>query len=187
MIVRTALLIVATAVAAGCANDEQPRYPARQVQALQQLPAAVVPELAAQRFVAFFTAIDQPGVAQRVAALYSPTLHFSDTLFVTDDHDALARHFQRLHERGVHIDIDLDDAVTSGRDLYLRWRMRVSYPARGDSSPDETIGMTQLRFDESGKVLFQQDYWDSAEGVYRHIPGIGWVIDLVAAQISKET
>jgi len=65
--------------------------------------------------------------------------------------------------------------------------MRVSYPARGDNSPDETIGMTQLRFDESGKVTFQQDYWDSAEGVYRNIPGIGWVIDLVAAQISKET
>jgi hypothetical protein len=184
---RTALLIVATAIAAGCADGEQPRYPARQVQALQNLPAAMVPEQAAQRFVAFFTAIDQPGIAQRVAALYSPTLYFSDTLFATDDHDALARHFERLHGRGIHIDVDLDDAVISGRDLYLRWRMRVSDPARSDRPPIETLGMTQLRFDASGKVLFQQDYWDSTEGVYRHIPGIGWVIDLIAAQISKET
>ena len=30
--------------------------------------------------------------------------------------------------------------------------------------------MTQLRFDDSGRIRFHQDFWDSSEGVYRRIP-----------------
>jgi len=43
-------------------------------------------------------------------------------------------------------------------------------------TPIQTIGMSQLRFDREGRVLLQQDYWDSAAGVYEHIPGIGGVV-----------
>jgi hypothetical protein len=178
----TALAI--TTLVGACSSNSEPRYPARYKQALDTVGAAPVPDQAAQRFVAFFTSIDQPGVAARVDALYAKPVYFSDTLFVTEDRDALTRHFERLSRRGTHIEVDLDDAVISGTDLYLRWRMRVALPNGAEQS--RTIGMTQLRFDESGRISFQQDFWDSAEGVYRQIPVLGWIIGQVENRITEE-
>jgi hypothetical protein len=46
--------------------------------------------------------------------------------------------------------------------------------------------MTQLRFDDSGRIRFHQDFWDSSEGVYRRIPMLGWAIGTVETRITKE-
>lgn len=168
----------------GCTGSSEPRYPERYEQALDGVAAAPVPSGAAQRFVDFFTSIQQPDVAARVAALYGDPVYFSDTLFVTEDRAALTRHFERLAGRGTRIRVDLDDTVVSGADLYLRWRMSVTFPDGGTEA--RTIGMTQLRFDDSGRIRFHQDFWDSSEGVYRHIPILGWAIGTVEARIAKE-
>ena len=173
-----------TALLCGCSGASEPRYPVRHQQALGGVAAAPVPDTAAQRFVAFFTSIDQPGIAARVEALYGRPVYFSDTLFVTEDHAALMRHFERLNSRGMHIEVDLDDAVVSGADLYLRWRMRVT--SHDDGAEARTIGMTQLRFDDSGRIRFHQDFWDSSEGVYRRIPILRWAIGVVDARIAGE-
>ncbi len=178
------MLSVLTALLSGCTGTSEPRYPARYQEALDGVAAGPIPSEAAQRFVAFFTSIDQPGVAARVDALYGRRVYFSDTLFFTEDHAALTRHFERLGARGTHIEVDLDDAVVSGADLYLRWRMRVTFTNGGPEA--RTIGMTQLRFDESGRIRFHQDFWDSSEGVYRRIPVLGWAIGVVDARIAKE-
>ena len=173
-----------TTLLGACSSNSEPRYPERYEQTLDTVVAAPIPDQAAQRFVAFFTSIDRPDVAARVEALYGSPVYFSDTLFVTEDRGALTRHFERLSSRGAHIEVDLDDAVVSGTDLYLRWRMRVTFPNGGPES--RTIGMTQLRFDESGRIRFHQDFWDSSEGVYRQIPVLGWFIGLVEKRIAQE-
>lgn len=36
--------------------------------------------------------------------------------------------------------------------------------------------MTHLRFDAAGRIIVHQDFWDSAEGLYRHFPLIGWLL-----------
>lgn len=180
---RIASLAVA-ALLAGCTGDSvDARYPALYQRALDATSAsAEVPKDAAARFVAFFESIDQPGVIERVDAIYGTTLYFSDTLFVAEERAALEKHFERLQASGVRIDVDLDDAVISGRDLYLRWRMRTG--SSNGSSEAHTIGMTQLRFDETGRISLHQDFWDSSEGVYRRVPVLGAAIRFVDARIA---
>jgi hypothetical protein len=170
----------------GCGASNELRYPLRYQKALVAVAAAPVPAGAAQRFAGFFEAVDQPGVAARVDALYGDDVYFSDTLFVTEDRAALTRHFERLSGSGAHIDVDVDDAVVSGANLYLRWRMQVSFPNDRGTPRTQTIGMTQLRFDESGRVRFQQDFWDSNEGFYRQVPVLGWAIGRVEARLNAE-
>lgn len=176
--IRVAATVAMATLVSGC--DGQPpeaRYPALYQQALESTAAEPVPRDAARRFVAFFTALDRPGVTERVNALYAAPLYFSDTLFVTHDRVQLAQHFERLSARGARIAVDLDDATVSGRDLYLRWRMRVSLP--DGSTEAQTIGMTQLRFDALGRICFHQDFWDPSEGLYRRIPLLGGAIRYV--------
>lgn len=182
--------MLASALAAlltGCGgNGNEVRYPLRYQNALVAVASAPVPAEAAQRFAGFFESVDQPDVAARVDALYGDTVYFSDTLFVTEDRAALARHFERLNGTGAHIDVDVDDAVISGANLYLRWRMRVTFPNDRVTPRTQTIGMTQLRFDESGRIGFQQDFWDSTEGFYRQLPVLGWAIGRVEARMTAE-
>lgn len=167
------------------ASSVEPRYPARYAQALDR-PAATIPTDAAARFVALFEAIDQPGIGDRVDALYATDVYFSDTLFETQNVRALRRHFERIQGSGTRIDVDLDDAIGRGTDLYLRWRMQFTFKVGGRDKVSRTIGMSLLRFDETGRIRFQQDFWDSTEGFYRHLPGVGWVIDTVAARMNEE-
>ena len=185
---RPAMFAIAMMVlVVGCGGSTgESRYPLRYQEALVAASAAPVPAEAAQRFAGFFESIDQPDVAARIDALYGDDVYFSDTLFVTEDRAALARHFERLNGSGAHIDVDVDDAVISGANLYLRWRMRVTFPNDGVTPRTQTIGMTQLRFDDSGRIGFQQDFWDSSEGFYRHLPVLGWAIGRVEARMSAE-
>jgi hypothetical protein len=182
-----ALALATMTLVMACGNrGNEARYPERYPNALAAVAAAPVPASAAHRFAQFFESVDQPDVAARVDALYGDDVYFSDTLFVTEDRAALTRHFQRLNGSGAHIDVDVDDAVISGVNLYLRWRMRVTFPTDRVAPRSQTIGMTQLRFDESGRIRFQQDFWDSTEGFYRQLPILGWAIGRVEARMNAE-
>ena len=46
-----------------------------------------------------------------------------------------------------------------------------------------TIGVTLVRFDPQGRVLIHQDFWDSAQGVWDHVPVIGRVIRWIQSSI----
>ena len=183
---RFASTVALSTLLSGCSDDADARYPTLYQRAVETTAAHAVPADAAQRFVAFFESLDRPGVTDRVVELYASPLYFSDTLMVTDDRAALTRHFERLHARGAHIDVSLYDALVGANgDLYLRWRMSVRL--RGDpATAAATIGMTQLRFDETGRISLQQDFWDSAEGVYRRIPLLGSALRFVDARIAAE-
>jgi len=153
--------------------------------ALEQ-PAAPIPTDAAARFVAFYESLDQPAVDARFDALYAPDVYFSDTLYQTNDGAALRRHFERIQKSGTRIEVALDDTLANGTDLYLRWRMTFVFEIAGSEKVSRTIGMSLLRFDESGRIRFHQDFWDSAEGFYRHLPGLGWAIDSIAARMMED-
>jgi hypothetical protein len=47
--------------------------------------------------------------------------------------------------------------------------------------------MTHLRFDESGRVVLHQDFWDSAAGLYRNLPVVGYVLKLVDARMNGDS
>jgi hypothetical protein len=38
-----------------------------------------------------------------------------------------------------------------------------------------SFGISQLKMNAQGKVVFQQDYWDSNNGLYRQLPIVGGV------------
>lgn len=44
---------------------------------------------------------------------------------------------------------------------------------------EELIGMTHMRFNSEGKVIFHQDYWDPTDIVYNRIPVAKQLIDFV--------
>ena len=172
------LLVLATAVA-GCSSSTSPNYPDAYHQALLATPASPPPSDAAQRFAQLYELTDQPGYEQRTRAFYAPRLYFNDTLTTLGSADQIVEHLGRLHDGGSRIDVEIDDVLTNGTDLYVRWTMDASFSALGSARTSRTIGISQLRFDTDGRVVLQQDFWDPVEGFYRFVPVLGDAIESV--------
>jgi hypothetical protein len=79
--------------------------------------------------------------------------------------------------------VTFDDLAVSGKNYYFRWTMeaRMKHLARGKTVT--TIGVTLVRFDPKGRVLVHQDFWDSAQGVWDHVPVLGTVIRWIQSKI----
>jgi len=43
--------------------------------------------------------------------------------------------------------------------------------------------VTMVRFDSQGRVILHQDFWDSAQGVWDHVPGVGAAIRWIQSKI----
>ncbi len=60
--------------------------------------------------------------------------------------------------------------LRSGGEFYFDWTMRLDFKKTPSGTWEESIGMTHMRFNSEGKVIFQQDYWDPTDLVYQRIP-----------------
>ncbi len=131
---------------------------------------------AGSRFTALYAQLDAPDLAERVAALYADQLYFNDTLTTLRGRDALVSYLQATAGRAGNMQVTLLGAVADGNDIYLRWHMKFEFKALWRTAHSDTVGMTHLRFDNEGRIVLHQDFWDGAEGIYRHLPAIGAVI-----------
>jgi hypothetical protein len=68
------------------------------------------------------------------------------------------------------------DVVENGKDSYVRWLMQTRFKIMGQSLDIESMGMSHLRFNEDDKIILHQDYWDSMQGFYQHIPILGGLL-----------
>ena len=66
------------------------------------------------------------------------------------------------------------DVAYGERDAYIRWEM-VLY-TKGGTKPLKNLGMSQLRFNSDGKILYHQDHWDYSE-ILQQMPLIKHVIN----------
>ena len=116
--------------------------------------------------------------------VYADELFFNDTLKTLSSGADVKAHL-----------IATADLLTSGSvecfsttrddngDYSIRWEMSYAGPKLNGGDPIVTIGMTQLRFNEKGEVIFHQDYWDSSAGVFEHIPLVGGLVKFVRGRM----
>lgn len=170
-----ALLLTGTA---GCAQNSNAGYAVDYQQALTRYPGTTaVTEAMTDQFLTYFGGESSPSID--ATDLYAPALYFSDTLLTTEDQAAALAHLERMHQNTGGMDVRLLSRQVDGQDVYLIWRMQASFQAAGRRIASDTIGMSHLRFDEAGRIVLQQDFWDSAEGFYRHLPVVGGLVSYI--------
>jgi hypothetical protein len=60
--------------------------------------------------------------------------------------------------------------VRSGGEFYVDWLMRLDFKSTPAGTWEESIGMSHMRYNSEGAVIFHQDYWDPTDIVYSRIP-----------------
>ena len=76
----------------------------------------------------------------------------------------------------------ITDFAISGQVAYLRWDF--CFETRKAGSPWRIEGMTEVHFDEQGRVTAHLDHWDSGSQFYGRLPILRPLINLVRRRVS---
>lgn len=128
------------------------------------------------RFEAAFEDLTASDTEEAVQALYADRVHFNDTLITLESGEAVAEYMRDTGKRVSDCRVIVDHALRDGPDVFIRWTMHFESKAWGLGVDSKSVGMTHLRFDDEGRVILHQDFWDAAGGLYEHLPIVGAVV-----------
>ena len=134
-------------------------------------------------FKSLFTDFKLGANEQIIRKTYADTFYFNDTFKIITSINELIPYMEETANLTKSTTIEVLDVAFSGTDYYVRWVMDMKLEVKNEDIYSRSIGMTQLRLDEEGKIIFHQDFWDSAEGFYQHLPYIGYVLRKVKSKI----
>lgn len=118
--------------------------------------------------------------------LYAENAYFSDTLVILHGEPAIQAHFLRTAQAMTAYEASVDDVAFSGNDYYVRWTMKFRSPRFAGGEEICSTGVSQIRFNDAGKISFHQDFWDSGQHVYGHLPVVSPMIHFIQKQIQNQ-
>lgn len=135
------------------------------------------------RFQEFLEHLDEQSAREKTSTVYARDAYLDDTLKTLRGSDAIRDYFVKTARGLDGMSVRFDDLAVSGRNYYFRWTMetRMKHLARGRAV--RTTGVTLVRFNREGQVILHQDYWDSARGVWEHVPAVGSAIRWIRSRL----
>ncbi len=131
---------------------------------------------AVERFQALLSDFKAPGFAEGIREVYAEDAWFNDTLKTVRGVDALVEYLTESAAAVESCTVEFLDLAAQNGDYYFRWAMDIRFKKIARGKTTRSIGMSHIRFDADGKVVLHQDFWDSAGGLFEHVPAVGWMI-----------
>ena len=110
-----------------------------------------------------------PAALEELDALYSNTIAFSDPINQANGIAQLKTVLVDLFKQLNNIQIEVSNQSGDRQHGFIRWTM--SYEFRG--KPRSIDGVTFARFDDTGRITKQDDYWDASFPIYGEFPLMG--------------
>ncbi len=126
------------------------------------------------RFSAFYQVFSEEVIRQDVRTVYAKDAYFGDVFKEVQGLDNIEEYFLKSAETIHECTFDIQDIAVHDGNYYFRWTMNLTTKRYRDK-PIQAKGMSHVRFDREGKIIFHQDYWDSGV-IYEKVPVIGAVI-----------
>ena len=118
-------------------------------------------------------------LTDQISETYAEKLFFNDTIVTLHERQDLLRYLQHTQQQLDSMSFEVLGVMEKGDDVFVRWTMQTRFTVMGQSHNVQSIGMTHLRFDSEGKIVLHQDYWDSMQGFYQHLPIIGGLLQWI--------
>jgi len=136
-------------------------------------------EAGLKEFAAVYGNLTHPEIGKRVERLYADPMYFNDSLKTFQSRQPLVDYMKATADMLEDSSVDIQQVLRDGSDVFVRWNMKFRSSAMGKEISSESIGMTHLRFDAEGRIVLHQDFWDSAAGLYRNLPVVGYALKQV--------
>lgn len=127
-------------------------------------------------FTSLYENLDSPDLKTYIQAAYAKELYFNDTLNTHRTLDTLTPYLLQTGEHLIDYDFTVVQSFQDGNHVLAKWTMDMTFEMLGKRVRSQSIGISELKFNSDGKIIFHQDFWDSTEGIHKHIPYLGyWV------------
>ncbi len=140
------------------------------------VPGSEQERLAIERFQGLLGDFKAPDFRKRIREVYADEVFFDDTLKTVHGVDAVEKYLVASAAAVDQAAVEFVDLVAANGNYYMRWVMTIRFQRFARGEEKRSVGMTHIRFDADGKVALHQDYWDSARGLWDHVPAIGWIL-----------
>ena len=133
--------------------------------------------------VRFFESITPESVS-RFPEFYAENAWFKDPFNEVLGVDAIQRIFAHMFRQVDEPRFVVSERVADTQGVVLIWTFH--YRSRGASNAEEYIirGVSHLKFDADGRVVFHRDYWDTGEELYMKIPLLGGLMRFLRRRLS---
>ncbi len=146
-------------------------------------PGSEAEKAALRRFDEFYQEYSTASITSGVRTVYAEDGWFGDPFHVVQGIDAIEHYFLVMAEPVEECVFKVDSTQRCGNDYYIRWTMQLVSKA-APKERIETIGISHVRFNQAGMVIFQQDYWDTG-AMFERLPVVGFWTRLAKRQIEK--
>ena len=119
---------------------------------------------------ALFENYTHESLVASVQKVYAPDVYFRDAFRQLDRAVDIEHYLVEGLEPLTACEFVFNNISRAGGDFYLDWTMRVDFKKTPPGTWEESMGMTRMRFNNEGQVIFHQDYWDPTDVVYVRIP-----------------
>ena len=180
------VLLAATAFVAGAYSKvpkSNNKIAENYLQELKRYPESKKVENVGEIFLQLFGDFKKGATEEIIRKTYADEFYFNDTFRVLNNIDELVPYMIETAAMVEITTVELLDTSFNGKDYYLRWVMEMKFDVKNKDIYSKSIGMTQLRFNENSKIIFHQDYWDSVDGFYQHLPYLGYFVRKVRNQL----
>jgi hypothetical protein len=136
-------------------------------------PAGSETEKAAvARFVDFYREYSTASIRRGVRDLYAYDAYFGDPFKGVTGIDAIEAYFLRMAEPVVACTFVVTSVSrTAEGEYFIPWVMDLTVK-HAKKNPLRALGVSHVRFNAQGQVIFQQDYWDSSV-LFERLPVVG--------------
>ncbi|MEG0348545.1 MAG: nuclear transport factor 2 family protein [Acinetobacter sp.] len=131
------------------------------------------------RFTTAFNTLGTANFVQNASQLYADDLYINDTLSQFSNKQDLIKHFSGMNEHVSHVNVKLISATYHNDSAYIHWYMAYDFKMFGHRKTMASYGISEIKINASNQIIFQQDYWDPANGLYRSLPYLGKAYSLI--------
>ena len=123
-----------------------------------------------ERVKQLFSNYTEANLAANVTEVYAEKVYFRDAFKQFTRAEDIREYMLAGLEPLNQSEFVFNRVARSGSDYYFDWTMRLDFKKTPPDTWEESIGVSHMRFNADGKVIFHQDYWDPTDIVYRRIP-----------------
>ncbi|MEN8661367.1 MAG: hypothetical protein ACN4GF_07195 [Lentimonas sp.] len=120
--------------------------------------------------MALFANYTYDNLSKNVEKVYAEEVYFRDAFKQLNSASDIRQYMLAGLEPLEASEFVFTNVTSNAGDFYLDWTMRLDFKKTPTGTWEESIGMTRIRFNSEGKVIFHQDYWDPTDIVYKRIP-----------------
>lgn len=181
------ILVLAGALAWVATRPAAPKYFAEEYRrALDDHPGSTSAiESGMARFADVYDNLTHPEIGERIEQLYADPMYFNDSLKTFVVRLQLVEYMKATALKLDDSSVEVQQVLRDENDVFVRWTMKFTSSAMGKQILSDSIGMTHLRFDADGRIVLHQDFWDSAAGLYRNLPVVGYALKKVDERMTE--